>query len=124
GSMRSDVPLNLTSIACIPPSTTGNYYVALMLTEFTAGPLDGGYDPRDYVNFLVPFSIGQPIPPSALNLVEYYHAGFNHYFVTGIPDEITKLDNGTFVGWARTGNRFNVYQSATANSVPTCRFFS
>jgi hypothetical protein len=28
------------------------------------------------------------------------HAGFDHYFVTYIPDEITKLDNGTFVGWA------------------------
>ena len=29
--------------------------------------------------------------------------GFDHYFVTSVADEIAKLDNGTFVGWARTG---------------------
>ena len=39
---------------------------------------------------------------------EFYHAAFNHYFITAIADEITKLDNGTFVGWTRTGKAFNV----------------
>ena len=49
--------------------------------------------------------------------IEYHHAVFDHYFITAIPDEITKLDNGTFVGWARTGLSFNVY--ATAARRPT-----
>jgi len=40
-------------------------------------------------------------------VVEYYHAAFDHYFITSIADEITKLDNGTIVGWARTGQSFN-----------------
>jgi len=58
--------------------------------------------------------------------VEYHHMAFDHYFVTAIADEIAKLDNGTFVGWARTGLSFNVYPSAGApsGSVPVCRFFS
>ena len=58
--------------------------------------------------------------------VEYHHAAFDHYFVTAIADEITKLDNGVFVGWARTGFSFKVFPSAGAppGSVPVCRFFS
>jgi hypothetical protein len=56
--------------------------------------------------------------------IEYHHAAFDHYFITDIPDEITKLDNGTFVGWARTGGSFNVYTGAPAGSASVCRFFS
>ena len=59
-----------------------------------------------------------------ISAVEYYHAVFDHYFVTGITDEITKLDNGTFAGWARTGQQFLAYPLATVGTVPTCRFFS
>jgi len=59
-----------------------------------------------------------------ISVVEYYHAAFDHYFVTGIADEITKLDNGTFTGWARTGQQFLAYPLGTVGAVPTCRFFS
>jgi hypothetical protein len=70
---------------------------------------------------------GATVPPPTgqkVAVIEYYHASFNHYFVTAIPDEITKLDNGTFVGWARTGRQFNVYSAATGSTSPVCRFFS
>ena len=68
------------------------------------------------------FGVSSSIAPA----IEYHHAAFDHYFVTAIADEITKLVNGTFVGWARTGLSFNVYPTATApaGSVPVCRFFS
>jgi mono/diheme cytochrome c family protein len=58
--------------------------------------------------------------------IEYYNAGFGHYFVTAIPDEITKLDDGTFAGWQRTGLSFNVYAvaNAPAGSAVVDRFFS
>ena len=62
--------------------------------------------------------------PAVQTAIEYYHAAFDHYFATSIADEITKLDNGTFAGWARTGKQFNVYATGTAGTVPTCRFFS
>jgi hypothetical protein len=57
-------------------------------------------------------------------VVEYYHAAFDHYFVTDIPDEIAKLDNGTFKGWARTGESFAAYASPPTGSAGVCRFFS
>jgi hypothetical protein len=56
--------------------------------------------------------------------VEYYHAAFDHYFVTSIADEIAKLDNGTFAGWQRTGELFYVYADVPPGSSPVCRFFS
>ena len=56
--------------------------------------------------------------------IEYYNAGFDHYFITRNPDEIAKLDNGTFAGWSRTGQSFNVYVSATPGANSVCRFFS
>jgi hypothetical protein len=56
--------------------------------------------------------------------IEYYNAGFDHYFMTSIADEIAKLDNGTFPGWARTGQTFTVYADSPAGSAPVCRFFS
>jgi hypothetical protein len=63
--------------------------------------------------------------------IEFRHAEWDHYFVTAIADEITKLDNGTFVGWARTGQSFNVYPLNAANATldasntfDVCRFFS
>ncbi len=57
-------------------------------------------------------------------VVEYYHAGFDHYFITDIPDEIAKLDSGTFAGWSRTGESWNAYADTPAGSVAVCRFFS
>jgi hypothetical protein len=52
--------------------------------------------------------------PTSVPIIEYYHAQLDHYFITGIPDEITKLDNGTFVGWQRTGQTFRGYAIGSA----------
>ena len=57
-----------------------------------------------------------PVPQTAA-AIEYYHAAFDHYFVTTVADEITKLDNGTFAGWQRTGLQFDVYKGAAAGRV-------
>ncbi len=67
---------------------------------------------------------GGPVTPAAVLAVEYYHAGFDHYFMTAITGEITKLDNGTFVGWTRTGRSFKVYPGSVAGINAVCRFFS
>ena len=63
------------------------------------------------------------LPATALKVavIEFYNAVFDHYFITKNADEITKLDNGTFVGWARTGLSFNVYPNATAGANSVCR---
>ncbi len=69
-------------------------------------------------------STAPPPPLTTVTLIEYHHAAWDHYFITGIPDEITKLDNGVFVGWARTGLSFKSYPLNTADSNTVCRFFS
>jgi hypothetical protein len=35
-----------------------------------------------------------------------------------------KLDDGTFVGWERTGESFAAYPTAAAGAADVCRFFS
>jgi len=65
-----------------------------------------------------------PPPANVVAAIEYYHAGFDHYFITSINDEVVKLDNGTFVGWTRTGRQFNVNQAIAQGLQAVCRFFS
>jgi len=65
-----------------------------------------------------------PPPPATADVIEYHHAEWDHYFMTSIQDEITKLDNGVFAGWARTGYKFKAYALDTAGSANVCRFFS
>ena len=57
--------------------------------------------------------------------VEYYHAGFDHYFVTAYPHEITALDGGAFGGArSRTGLSFQVWSEPATGTSGACRFFS
>ena len=59
-------------------------------------------------------------------VVEFYNAALNHYFITAFPEEAAALDAGTPVaGWARTGVRWNAWKSAgeSAAALPVCRFF-
>ena len=56
-------------------------------------------------------------------VVEYYHAAYDHYFVTIAPDEIAALDTGVFKGWARTGLWFKAHATAQPGFVPICRFY-
>jgi len=63
---------------------------------------------------------------SAKDVVEYYHRGLDHYFVTSDANEIRALDGGTFSGWVRTGYTFQVFNAGDtrlAGSVPVCRFY-
>ena len=108
-----------------PPETVGRDAVLHLIAEdiyldirFTAwSQMSGG-------GFAYQRSTPSGGGPTSAPVIEYYHAVFDHYFITRNPDEITKLDNGTFVGWQRTGLSFNVYPTATAGAASVCRFFS
>ncbi|HQR10216.1 MAG TPA: choice-of-anchor D domain-containing protein [Casimicrobiaceae bacterium] len=68
------------------------------------------------------------VPPTTVTVVEYYHAPFDHYFITSKADEISILDTRVppFQDWVRTGFTFTGYVNATApaGSVAICRFFN
>lgn len=70
-------------------------------------------------------SVGTASAPTPVQVIEYYHVGLDHYFVTADAGEISALDGGKFVGWARTGSQFTAYSPTPAsvgkNSV--CRFY-
>jgi hypothetical protein len=69
----------------------------------------------------VRFGIAPP-PPTA-EAIEYYHQGFDHYFVTWVGAEIANLDSGVTAGWARTGHTFRVYTAPQAATAPVCRIY-
>ena len=104
----------------LPP--TGSWALVMVLTEFDGGPVNNGYSVRDWVNFINPLVVNAPLATAVA--VEYYHALFDHYFVTAIIDEIVKLDDGVFAGWTRTGQTFKVYVASSSSRSNVCRFFS
>jgi len=55
--------------------------------------------------------------------VEFYNGNLNHFFMTINPAEIAGLDNGTIVGWERTGFRFLAYDAPGPGRNPVCRFY-
>jgi hypothetical protein len=65
------------------------------------------------------------VPPSGPIAVEYFNAGFGHYFMTADADEIGGLDAGAYnYAFVRTGRQFNVFDAPAAGTVPVCRFFT
>jgi hypothetical protein len=61
--------------------------------------------------------------PTPVSVVEFYNASLDHYFITYVADEIAKLDNGTFKGWARTGLSFNAWATTQSGTSTVCRIY-
>lgn len=63
---------------------------------------------------------------TTVEVIEYYHAGLDHYFITADATEIQKLDAGSIPGWTRTGHSFQArrpgYPPGTPSNLPVCRF--
>ena len=67
--------------------------------------------------------------PPDIQVVEYFHRGSNHYFMTGSSDDQRLLDATAAAGqFARTGRSFSAWSTAAigrpADTVPVARFFS
>jgi hypothetical protein len=58
-----------------------------------------------------------------VDVIEFYHAGLDHYFISSLAADIAALDSGQFKGWARTGKTFKAYSSPQAGASPVCRFY-
>ena len=101
---------NFDAMLVFTPLSTGTYYIhASSRIEFEAGyyvlTLSGDAAVTDRV-------------------VEYYHAGLDHYFITWMPNEIAILDAGTQIrGWTRTGHSFKTYTTPQAGTSPVCRYY-
>ncbi len=58
-----------------------------------------------------------------VDVIEYYHAGLDHYFITPLPAEITVLDAGQFGGWSRTHESFKAWSTPHIETRPVCRYY-
>jgi dienelactone hydrolase len=62
--------------------------------------------------------------PGEVDVVEYYNASLDHYFMTAMPEEIAILDAGMpIAGWARTGRVFKAWPVDSPLGQPVCRYF-
>jgi hypothetical protein len=67
---------------------------------------------------------GGGAPPEPVEVVEFYNAALDHYFITWVPNEIAILDAGVQIkGWVRTGKSFKTYSSAVPGASQVCRFY-
>lgn len=93
---------------------TGDQQGIWRINPTTGGATMIGETGRNLVGGLAFRSATAPVAVA----IEFRHAEWDHYFVTAIANEIAKLDNGTFAGWARTGQSFNVYPLNAADAGP------
>ncbi len=68
--------------------------------------------------------LAPPLPFATRRAVEFFHAGYGHYFISADADEIAHLDATPSSGWQRTGRSFDVYAGDPAPLSPVCRFWS
>jgi PKD repeat protein len=63
--------------------------------------------------------------PTSVQVVEYYNASLDHYFITADTAEIRNLDSGTISGWSRTGYQFGAFSSTSsgADLSSVCRYY-
>lgn len=60
----------------------------------------------------------------AVPVVEFYHAGLHHYFISTDPVEIAALQSGTVIkGWTATGFSWKARVDHPAGTQPVCRFY-
>jgi hypothetical protein len=61
-----------------------------------------------------------------VDVVEFYDAQLDHYFMTASPSDINILDSGVISGWARTGQTFQGFLTQASGGLgvnPVCRFY-
>jgi hypothetical protein len=56
-----------------------------------------------------------------VDVVEFYNAAQDHYFITSLPEEIAKLDSGST--WKRTGQHFQAHDTQVNGTNPVCRYY-
>lgn len=119
---------NIDTTVPLNSAPDGIYYIHIGAFEYEGScGSSSGYCLDDYVTFnnLVRVTGGNYTAVSTtVTSVEYFHAGFGHYFVTAVADEISALDSGAFQGWARTGQTFKVWTLDASGRVAVCRFFT
>ena len=110
--------------------------------EYTSLPTDGMhalYPAVDYDIGSISYNIGPAVavdnvrqyaawaPIPILQVVEYYNAALDDFFLTALPEEMNTLDTGQIPGWQRTGYKLPTWTGPAADAfiipdlAPVCR---
>jgi hypothetical protein len=63
-----------------------------------------------------------PVAPT-VDVIEFYHKGLDHYFISSLAADIDALDSGRLSGWVRTGRTFKAYPTEAGGGSPVCRIY-
>ncbi len=73
-------------------------------------------------SFTIPGTFSGTAP--TVEVVEFYNASLDHYFITWVAAEIANLDAGrTPTRWMRTGYTFRIYNVHEGGTSPVCRYY-
>jgi len=127
GGTLAGIALDPTGARIYAVNVTGNDVAVIdIATRTIIARVQVGFKPVAIGQFIA--SGLAPPPAGATTVVEYRHAGFDHYFITPVTAEIALLDAHAppFQDWSRTGFSFNIYPptGAPAASVSICRLFN
>jgi hypothetical protein len=67
--------------------------------------------------------LAMPAIAQTVDVIEYYNASQDHYFISSLQPDIDALDSGRLPGWQRTGLTFKAYANPAGNASPVCRFY-
>jgi hypothetical protein len=67
--------------------------------------------------------VATTIAAPMVDVIEFYNAAMDHYFMSSLAPDIDALDSGHFPGWARTGHTFRAYPQPATGASPVCRFY-
>jgi uncharacterized protein (DUF1800 family) len=79
------------------------------------------------VSLLLPLSWAAQAQTPTTTVVEYYNINLKHYFITGLPEDISYIDSGKAgPGWIKTGVTWGAYKAASdaPGLAPVCRFYA
>jgi hypothetical protein len=92
-------------------------------TQLAVYTNDGYYQFALSAQGVSPSSAQAPGGPT-VDVVEYYNASLDHYFITWIAAEMANLDAGlTPTRWTRTGRTFKAFATAQASTTEVCRVY-
>ncbi len=92
-------------------TSTARYNDGSPVDQVTLGAFDGILLRRDSPN------------AELRDVVEFYNASLDHYFITYGTQEISDLDAGVHKGWTRTTKGFKTYTTPQTGTSPVCRFY-
>lgn len=111
---------NLNQVSLLTDGIFADDGAALQLAS-TSGDNTSGYASGLQVGLAAGAGVGAS---QTQDVIEYYNAELDHYFVTWVPSEIALLDAGrTLKGWTRTGYTFKTFASAQVGTSAVCRYY-